>query len=58
MMYFHSPCSTLKAAISASDTTMPLGYLPVSSSQRTVRPVLAGAGRQVADHNIEAELVG
>ena len=26
--------------ISASDTTMPLGYWPVSSSQRTVRPVL------------------
>jgi hypothetical protein len=28
----------LMAAISASDTTMPLGYWPVSS-QRTVRPV-------------------
>jgi hypothetical protein len=28
------------AAISASDTTMPLGYWPVSSWQRTVRPVL------------------
>jgi len=30
----------LMAAISASETTMPLGYWPVSSSQRTVRPVL------------------
>jgi hypothetical protein len=30
----------LMAAISASDTTIPLGYLPVSSSQHTVRPVL------------------
>src|SRR6266849_552351 len=30
----------LIAAISASETTMPLGYWPVSSSQRTVRPVL------------------
>jgi len=30
----------LMAAISASDTTMPLGYWPVSSWQRTVRPVL------------------
>src|SRR6266446_7468951 len=85
----------LMAAISASDTIMPLGYWPVSSSQRTVRPVLggggrdqldddaiaderlgapvladegeepmfdfvplAGAGRQVADHDVEAELVG
>src|SRR5882672_10093499 len=85
----------LTAAISASDTTMPLGYWPVSSSQRTVRPVfggggrdqlddhamadeglgapvladegeeavldlvpLAGAGRQVADRDVEAEFVG
>src|ERR1700738_1924445 len=85
----------LRAAISASDTTMPLGYRPVSSSQRTVRPVLvvvgrdqldnhpiadegpgtpvltdegekaaldfvplAGAWRQVADHDVEAEFVG
>src|SRR5215831_9332483 len=62
----------LRAAISASDTTMPLGYRPVSSSQRTVTPVLAdegektvldfvplaGAGRQVADDDVEAELVG
>src|SRR5271169_1916738 len=30
----------LRAAISASDTTIPLGYSPVSSSQRPVRPVL------------------
>jgi hypothetical protein len=30
----------LMADISASDTTIPLGYWPVSSSQRTVRPVL------------------
>src|SRR5262252_11221484 len=74
---------------------MPLGYWPVSSSQRTVRPgfggrsrdqldnhpiadkglgtpvladegeqavfdlvPLAGAGRQVADHDVEAEFVG
>jgi hypothetical protein len=28
------------AAISASDTTMPLGYWPMSSSQRTLGPVL------------------
>src|SRR6516225_5740204 len=83
----------LRAAISASETTMPLGYWPVSSSQRTVRPVLvvvaeidnhaitdeglgapiladegkqpvldfvplAGAGRQVADRDVETELVG
>src|SRR6516162_2079875 len=85
----------LRAAISASETTMPLGYWPVSSSQRTGRPVLvvggrdqldnhaitdeglgapiladegkqpvldfvplAGAGRQVADRDVETELVG
>src|SRR6202140_4401653 len=83
----------LVAVISASETTMPLGYWPASSWQRTVRPVwvvvaqlddhpiadewlgtpvladegeeavldfvpLAGAGRQVADHDVEAELVG
>jgi len=30
----------LMAAICSSETTMPLGYWPVSSSQRTVRPVL------------------
>ena len=82
------------AAISASDIPIPLGYWPVSSWQRTVRPVwwcgrdqlddhaiaderlgapvladegeeavldlvpLAGAGRQVADHDVEAEFVG
>src|ERR1700730_9090692 len=44
MVYFHSPWKSARlmliAAISASDTTMPLGYWPVSSWQRTVRPVL------------------
>src|SRR4029077_14045106 len=44
MVYFHSPWNSarlrLMVAISASETTMPLGYWPVSSSQRTVRPVL------------------
>src|ERR1700736_5844182 len=81
------------AAMSASDTTTPLGYWPVSSSQHSEAgfggsgrnqlddhpiadewlgaPVLAdkgkeavldlvplaGAGRQVADHDVEAEFV-
>src|SRR5882762_2986295 len=62
----------LMAAISASETIIPRGYWPGSSSQRTGRPVLAdegeeavldlvplaGAGRQVADRNVEVELVG
>src|ERR1700716_549041 len=85
----------LRAPISASDTTMPLGYRLVSSSQCDGEtgfgggrrdqldnhpiadeglgtPVLtdegekavldfvplAGAGRQVADHDVEAEFVG
>src|ERR1700722_5528804 len=35
----HSARWMLMAAISASDTKMPLGYWPVSSWQRTMRPV-------------------
>jgi class 3 adenylate cyclase len=42
-------------AISASDTTMPLGYWPVSSWQRTVRPVLVGGGRDQLDDDAIAD---
>src|SRR6516162_5923349 len=49
----------LRAAISASETTMPLGYWPVSSSQRTGRPVLVVGGRdQLDNHAITDEGLG
>src|ERR1700732_2027943 len=44
----------LMAAMSASDTTIPLGYWPVSSSQCTVRPVLVG----VAVNGVEKRHLG
>jgi hypothetical protein len=43
----------LMAAISVSETTMPLGYCPVSSSQRTVRHPVWGDGYLAAMINYQ-----
>jgi hypothetical protein len=48
----------LIAAISASDTTMPLGYWPVSSWQRTKAGFGGGGPDQLDDHPIADECFG